>query len=47
MMKSDGSKAIGWYSDNGNWHYLNEAGAMASNTTIDEYKLGADRAWFK
>ncbi|AGF59184.1 glucan-binding YG repeat protein [Clostridium saccharoperbutylacetonicum] len=41
-----GIMQIGWMKDiDGKYYYLNSNGAMASNTTIGGYKLGADGAW--
>ncbi|MDC9317165.1 hypothetical protein [Clostridioides difficile] len=37
----------GWVQLSGNWYYLYSDGTMASNTTIDSYKLGSDGAWIK
>ena len=47
-LDSEGKMQTGWFKDsNGKWYYLYDSGAMASNTTIDGYKLGADGAWIK
>lgn len=35
----------GWVFDGANWYYMNKDGSMASNTTIDGYKLGSNGAW--
>lgn len=44
--RSDGKAGSGWIQDtNGKYYYLYSNGAMASNTTIGGYKLGADGAW--
>ena len=40
-----GQKKIGWIQDNGNWYYFNSNGTMATNTTIDGYKIGANGVW--
>jgi lysophospholipase L1-like esterase len=34
----------GWISTGGKWYYLNKDGIMATNTTVDGRKLGADGA---
>ena len=39
--------ATGWINDGGTWYYLNAAGAMLSNTTVNGYKLGPTGAWIK
>ena len=45
---ADGKMKIGWMKDtNGKYYYLNDNGSMASNTTIQGYKLGRDGAWTK
>ncbi|WP_459479451.1 cadherin-like beta sandwich domain-containing protein [Clostridium saccharoperbutylacetonicum] len=42
---NQGIMQIGWMRDiDGKYYYLNSNGVMASNTTIGEYKLGADGA---
>lgn len=47
-LDGEGVMKTGWIQDaNGKWYYLNSNGAMASNTTIGGYKLGADGAWIK
>lgn len=41
-----GEMNTGWLKDDdGKWYYLYTNGAMAYNTIIDGYKLGADGAW--
>lgn len=40
-------KKVGWIQDNGNWYYFNTNGTMATNTTIDGYKIGANGAWIR
>ncbi|AQR97852.1 cadherin-like beta sandwich domain-containing protein [Clostridium saccharoperbutylacetonicum] len=43
-----GIMQIGWMKDvDGKYYYLNSNGAMASNTTIGGYKLGADGVWIE
>ncbi|WP_294405721.1 N-acetylmuramoyl-L-alanine amidase family protein [uncultured Clostridium sp.] len=44
---SNGVMMKGWNEIDGKWYYLNSDGSMASNTTIDNYKLGSDGAWIK
>lgn len=34
-----------WLNDNEIWYYLDNNGAMVSDTTIDGYYLGKDGAW--
>ena len=47
-LEESGAMATGWKVVKGNWYYLDPAnGAMAANTTVDGYKLGADGAWIK
>lgn len=47
-LDGEGKMQTGWFEDsNGKWYYLYDSGAMASNTTIDGYKLGSDGAWIK
>lgn len=47
-MDSQGAMQTGWIKDiNGKYYYLYTNGAMAYNTVIDGYKLGADGAWVK
>jgi glucan-binding YG repeat protein len=43
-----GNMRTGWLKDgSGNWYYLYPSGAMAYNTIIEGYKLGANGAWIK
>jgi len=45
-LDSQGEIQTGWFKDiDGKYYYLNNYGAMAYNTTIDGYKLGANGAW--
>ena len=45
-LDSQGKIQTGWIKDSsGKYYYLNSYGAMAYNTTIDGYKLGANGAW--
>jgi glucan-binding YG repeat protein len=45
---SEGKMKTGWFKDiNGKYYYLTPFGAMAYNTTINGYKLGADGAWIR
>lgn len=44
-LNSEGRMQTGWIKDAGKYYYLNSNGAMAYNTTIGGYKLGADGAW--
>jgi glucan-binding YG repeat protein len=40
-----GAMKIGWYEDiDGNWYYLDSIGRMINDSTIDEFKLGANGA---
>lgn len=41
----DGVMQTGWIYDNGNWYYCYSNGQMASNTTIDGYKLNSNGSW--
>lgn len=45
-LDNEGKMKTGWFKDtNGKWYYLYySSGAMAANTTLDGYKLGADGA---
>ncbi|MZK53453.1 N-acetylmuramoyl-L-alanine amidase family protein [Clostridium beijerinckii] len=47
-LDSQGTMQVGWIRDinNGKYYYLNNDGSMAYNTTIGEYKLGSDGAWY-
>lgn len=42
-----GYMSIGWILNGGKYYYLYSDGSMASNTTINGYKLGNDGAWIK
>lgn len=45
-LDNDGSMMTGWIKDaNGKWYYLYSTGVMASNTTINGYKIGSNGAW--
>ena len=44
MDPSTGLMQTGWIQWKGDWYYLKENGAMAYNTTIEGYFLGADGA---
>lgn len=45
-LDSQGKILTGWFKDvDGKYYYLNSFGAMAYNTTVDGYKLGADGVW--
>lgn len=44
---NDGAMKTGWQLAEGIWYYLDFQGVMASNTTINGYKLGASGAWIK
>ena len=45
-LDSQGKIQTGWIKDSSEkYYYLNSYGAMAYNTTIDGYKLGADGGW--
>ena len=47
-LSSNGAMNTGWIKDtNGKWYYLNANGSMASNTTIDGYKVDESGAWIK
>lgn len=48
-LDSQGKMKTGWLKDaNGKWYYLYySSGAMAANTYLDGYKLGADGAWIR
>lgn len=41
----NGKMATGWFKDNGEWYYFYSDGSMASNTTIDGYRLNASGQW--
>ena len=42
----DGRMKTGWFKDSdGKYYYFYTSGQMASSTTINGYKLGADGAW--
>ncbi|HBJ1651994.1 hypothetical protein HYH38_16250 [Clostridium botulinum] len=42
---SNGVMQTGWIQDGGKWYYLWSDGSMASNTTVNNYTLGANGAW--
>lgn len=45
---NNGKMRTGWFKDaDENWYYLQSSGAMAKNTKIEGYKLGANGAWVK
>lgn len=44
---SDGVMKTGWIEVSGRWYYLYYDGSMASNTSIDGYRLASDGAWIK
>lgn len=49
---NNGKMVTGWRAVSGKWYYLSTAtdgsgGKMLLNTTIDDYRLGADGAWVK
>jgi glucan-binding YG repeat protein len=48
-LDNQGRMKTGWLKDtNGKWYYLYySSGAMAANTYLDGYKLGADGAWIR
>lgn len=46
-LDTDGSMVTGWAKIGGEWYYFRPNGVMASNTTIDGYKLKANGAWDK
>jgi hypothetical protein len=46
-MDTSGAMKTGWIQSGGKWYYLYSDGHMASNTTIDGYKLGSDGAWIQ
>ena len=47
-LDNDGKMKTGWLKDtNGSWYYLQSSGAMAQNTVVDGYKIGANGAWIK
>jgi len=39
--------AVGWVNTNSKWYYLDESGAMLSNTYVGKYKVGSDGAWIE
>lgn len=46
-LNSEGKMLTGWIKDgDGKYYYLYSNGAMAYNTKIGDYKLGANGAWF-
>ncbi|RII36664.1 hypothetical protein D2A34_04570 [Clostridium chromiireducens] len=47
-LDANGDMKTGWFQDgSGNWYYLYQSGAMAYNTMIDGYRLGANGAWVR
>lgn len=36
-----------WQQINGKWYYFYSSGIMATNTTVQGYRIGADGAWIK
>ena len=44
---SDGVMKTGWVEVSGKWYYLYSDGSMASNASIDGYRLASDGAWIK
>lgn len=47
-LDANGYMKTGWFQDtDGRWYYLYPSGAMAYNTMIGVYKLGANGAWIK
>lgn len=48
-LNPNGGKMVanGWNWINGKCYYFNASGAMAANTTVNGYKVGADGAWIK
>ena len=48
FLQKDGIMISGaWYSIDGKSYYFYASGALAVNTTINGYKVGADGAWIK
>lgn len=43
----DGLLQTGWQYINNAWYYFGEFGAMASNTTIDGYKIDSNGQYYK
>ncbi|OAT80915.1 hypothetical protein A6P54_12980 [Bacillus sp. MKU004] len=46
-LQSDGSMKTEWKKINNKWYYFYNNGIMASNTTVQGYKLGKDGAWIQ
>lgn len=47
-LDNGGKMQTGWIKDmSGNYYYLYPSGAMAANTTINGYKIGANGAWIR
>lgn len=47
-LNNSGAMQTGWFKDtDGNWYFLQDNGAMAANTTVGGYKLGANGAWIR
>lgn len=43
-LDGSGARVTGWKQLGSKWYYLYESGIMASNTTVEGYKLGYDGA---
>lgn len=41
---SKGKMQTGWFKDGNKWYYANHDGAIATNSYVDDYYLGADGA---
>lgn len=46
-LNAKGEMVTGWYQLGGKWYYFYKSGQLASNTTINGFKLGSDGAWIK
>ena len=47
-LDNDGNMKTGWLKDsNESWYYLQLSGAMAKDTVINGYKIGANEVWNK
>lgn len=44
---ASGAMMTGWVQVSNKWYYFYSSGRMASNTTIDGYRLGKDGAWIR
>ena len=42
-----GEMQTGWKQFAQKWYYLNADGTVATNTTIDGYKIGSDGVWIQ